>query len=89
MSKVSARVIGVTKITSKGQVTIPQSIRRSLSLKTGDSLVVDLEKNKVNLTPLPRKSLEEIYGSLPVQDPINFKKVRKAFKEEVAKRHSR
>ena len=89
MSKVSVRVIGVTKITSKGQVTIPQSIRRSLSLKTGDSLVVDLEKNKVNLTPLPRKSLEEIYGSLPVQEPINFKKVSKAFKEEVAKRHYR
>jgi hypothetical protein len=48
--------------------------------------MVNLENEKVALKPLPKKSLEEIYGSLPVSGPIDFKKVREIMEEEAAEK---
>jgi len=84
MKKVRSNGNNITKITSKGQITIPLDVRTRLNLKVGDRLVVNLEKEKVALKPLPKKSLEEIYGSLPVKRPIDFKKVREIMEEEAA-----
>ena len=37
------------RITQKGQVTIPHHIRSMLSIKTGDEVVFEMEKNKIVL----------------------------------------
>ena len=37
------------RVTQKGQVTIPRQIRSMLSIKTGDEVVFEMEKNKVVL----------------------------------------
>ncbi len=37
----------VTKISSKGQITIPISVRNKLKLKTGDKIVIIEEKWRV------------------------------------------
>ena len=34
------------RVTQKGQVTIPSQIRSMLSIKTGDEVVFELDKNK-------------------------------------------
>ena len=37
------------RVTQKGQVTIPSQIRSMLSIKTGDEVVFEMDKNKVVL----------------------------------------
>ena len=37
------------RITQKGQVTIPRHIRSMLSIKTGDEVVFEMDKNKIIL----------------------------------------
>jgi len=86
MKKVRSNNNNITKLTSKGQITIPLDVRTRLNLKAGDRLMVNLENEKVALKPLPKKSLEEIYGSLPVSGPIDFKKVREIMEEEAAEK---
>ncbi len=50
-------------ITSKGQITIPISIRKSLNLKTGDK--IDFEINEGNLRIIPAsKSVSDVFGFL-------------------------
>jgi AbrB family looped-hinge helix DNA binding protein len=40
-----------TAIRAKGQVTLPQSVRRALQLDEGDDLLVTVEDGRVVLTP--------------------------------------
>ena len=37
----------VAKISSKGQITIPVSVRNKLKLRTGDKIVIDNAKERV------------------------------------------
>ena len=39
-----------SKLTSKAQTTIPQSVRNALQLKPGDDLVYTIEKDRVTLS---------------------------------------
>jgi AbrB family looped-hinge helix DNA binding protein len=39
----------MSRVTQKGQVTIPRSIRSMLGINTGDEVVFEMEKNKVVL----------------------------------------
>ena len=40
-------------LSSKGQIVLPQDIRRMLGLQEGDKLAVSLKDRTVSLTPLP------------------------------------
>lgn len=42
----------LTKMTSKGQVTIPKKIREALDLRQGDVLRLDIEGDRAVLTKL-------------------------------------
>lgn len=51
----------MTRLTSKGQTTIPVEIRKALRLKEGDSVLFELDKGKVTLRradPLDRAFLK-------------------------------
>lgn len=53
-----------TTLTSKGQVTIPKTIRNYLDLHTGDKIAFVInENNEVMLKPVT-KTAEEVYGLL-------------------------
>jgi len=51
--------IETTKMSSKGQIVIPEDIRNRLGLKTGDKFLVMGEKDVVILKALSNPSLEE------------------------------
>ena len=51
--------IGTTKMSSKGQVVIPEEIRKQLKLKAGSQFVVVGDKGTVILKTLTRPPLEE------------------------------
>ncbi|HSW58935.1 MAG TPA: AbrB/MazE/SpoVT family DNA-binding domain-containing protein [Dehalococcoidales bacterium] len=51
--------IETTKMSSKGQIVIPEDIRNRLGLKTGDKFLVMGDKDVVILKALTNPSLEE------------------------------
>lgn len=51
-----------TSLTSKGQVTLPVSIRRKLRLKKGTILEVEIQNGKIVL--IPQKGFENLRGHL-------------------------
>jgi AbrB family looped-hinge helix DNA binding protein len=51
--------IETTKMSSKGQIVIPEDIRNRLGLKTGDKFLVLGDKDVVILKTLSNPSLEE------------------------------
>jgi len=51
--------IATTKMSSKGQVVIPEEIRKRLKLKKGSQFVVVSEKDMVILKAISPPSLEE------------------------------
>ena len=57
-----------TKITRKGQVTIPKEIRDRLFLKESDILIVSNENNKVVMEKM--SPFFELKGSVKVPDKI-------------------
>jgi AbrB family looped-hinge helix DNA binding protein len=50
-------------VTSKGQITIPKSVRNKLNLKTGDKVDFKISGKDVILVPVS-KSVEEVFGIL-------------------------
>ena len=53
-----------SKLTSKGQITIPYNIRQKLKLASGSKLEFILQKNTVMLVPIDNE-LENLCGILP------------------------
>jgi AbrB family looped-hinge helix DNA binding protein len=51
--------ISTTKMSSKGQVVIPEAIRKKLGLKSGDQFVVTGNKDIVILKSISPPSLDE------------------------------
>lgn len=80
----------ISKITSKGQVTIPEVIREALQLRTGDYL----EWQIADLTARVRKrtgSLDDLAGLLvrPGQAPVSVEQMNESVGEYLARKHGR
>jgi AbrB family looped-hinge helix DNA binding protein len=54
--------LATTKMSSKGQVVIPEKIRKRLKLKAGDQFVVVGEKDVVILKAISPPSMEDFDG---------------------------
>lgn len=50
------------KISSKHQIAVPASVRRKLSIKAGDYLLVEVEDGAIILVPKPIDPIEELRG---------------------------
>lgn len=66
--------MSVTTMTQKGQVTIPQKIRKSLNLDANTKLVVLRRGNEIILKPV--KDIRELRGALKVDTPQDLDYVR-------------
>ena len=80
----------VSKITSKGQVTIPIEVRRQLGLDTGAKIafVVDDEGN-VSLRPPTYPTIDSLRGAAGKLDtPMSWKEMRRiAIEDYVAEKY--
>lgn len=64
--------MSLATITSKGQVTIPKSIRESLHLRTGDRIeIVVKSSGEAVLRPVTKK-VDDVYGTLSRVDGKSF-----------------
>jgi len=57
-----------SRVTSKGQVTIPAEVRKALDIHQGDDLVFEVSSGShqiARLRVVKRRRLSELYGALP------------------------
>jgi len=75
-----------TKVTAKGQTTIPKPIRDALGLKPGDRVLFVRKRDEVMLVPVSH-TLGELRGSVtPRRKPEDFAQVRDEVKKARGKR---
>ena len=58
----------VVRLSSKGQLVIPKSIREALRLKTGTRFDVSVQKGKIILDPVQTSAVDALYGKYPDVD---------------------
>lgn len=73
-----------TRLTSKGQVTIPQEIRSRLGLKPRDTVVFELEGDAVKIKPARSKVLEGYGAVAPSKRPEDWQEIRAAIEQAIA-----
>jgi AbrB family looped-hinge helix DNA binding protein len=52
----------ITKINSRNQITLPQTVREKLNVKAGDLLLMDVQDSIVILIPLPESNTNRLQG---------------------------
>ena len=68
--------MSISRMTSKGQVTIPAEVRKALAIEQGDDLVFEVNPDQTaRLRVLKRQRLSELYGALPATRPFPGKSV--------------
>lgn len=67
-----------TKLTKKGQVTIPCQYRERLHLNTGTVLVVEMKKNKIMIEK-PKMNIENLFGAWKNLNDETLKEIKKAW----------
>lgn len=55
-----------TKVSTKGQIVIPQPVRRRLGIRAGDTLDVAVEKDRIVMTAPKRKR----FKARIIKDPV-------------------
>jgi AbrB family looped-hinge helix DNA binding protein len=85
------RRMPISRVTSKGQVTIPSEVRKALDIEQGDDLVFELREDQTaRLRVAKRRRLSDFYGSLPPQQPFPGKEaVREEAGRELGRRAKR
>ncbi len=79
----------ITRVTSKGQVTIPVEIRRALGIKPRDRVAFTLEDGVATVAKVASE-LDAIAGSVQhTSGPVDFKKLREAAAEGRLERYLR
>lgn len=78
-------MIGYSVVNTKGQVTIPAPMRRSLLVEPGETVVITKVADAVMIKPVP--DVFSLRGSVkPRTRPENFKAMRKNFIEYLGSR---
>jgi AbrB family looped-hinge helix DNA binding protein len=77
-----------SKLTIRGQTTIPKPIREYLGLEPGDRVLFVLKESEVVLQPV-KDTLLDLRGSVePRERPEDFDKVRSEVRKRLSKRSS-
>ncbi len=74
-----------TTLTEKGQVTIPQEIRRLLGLHPKDKVRFEVDGDVVRIKQASSKLLQAFGAVKPMQKAEHFQEIREKFEEELAR----
>lgn len=75
---------GISTITQRGQVVIPQSIRKFLGLKPQDKLFFEAKEDKIIVKPI--LSINEALGMIKTKKVVSKKEYKKAIVGQVVKK---
>jgi len=73
-----------TIVTTRGQVTIPQEIRRIMGLQPGDRVCFEVEREVVKIRRVSSKILQWFGSVTPRNGPEDFREMREEFEKGVA-----
>jgi antitoxin PrlF len=75
--------MSISRVTSKGQVTIPADVRKALAIEQGDDLLFDVAPDQTaRLRVIKRQRLSDLYGVLRATPPYPGKE---AIREQVGR----
>lgn len=82
-----------TKLSSKGQVVLPKSVREAHGWAPGTEFVIESTSDGVTLrarTPFPRTELRQVFGSVPYRGPAkSLEDMDAGIRRAVAKQYRR
>ena len=73
-----------TTVTEKGQVTIPQEIRRIMGLHPKDRVRFEIEGDEVKISRASSRLIQGYGAVTPRTKPEDYENLRKTFEEGVA-----
>ncbi|MDE2481029.1 MAG: AbrB/MazE/SpoVT family DNA-binding domain-containing protein [bacterium] len=80
--------MALVKLTSKGQMTLPQEIRARFGLEAGDRLFVEIEDGRIVLTPKTLR-IADLVGILPKpRRAVSVEEMNDTIAEEASKHGS-
>jgi AbrB family looped-hinge helix DNA binding protein len=71
-------------VTAKGQITIPQKIRRIMGLQPHDKVRFEVVGDTISIRRVSSKLLQWFGSATPMEKPEDLSKVREAFEKAVA-----
>ncbi len=74
------------KVSKKGQITIPKSIREKLKIEKDGAVLFLVEDNEIKLKGVPGVQSEQLAGSLKkyAKECVPLKEIRKKIQGEIA-----
>ena len=79
--------MGVTKMTRKGQITIPKDVRENLNVGPSDYVVVVMDGDHAIIYPARGRKLADLKGRLPATRPYpGTDEIRKQVGRKMAER---
>jgi len=75
------------KVSKKGQITIPKSIRKKLNIRENGAVLFIIENGEVKLKGVPAGAAESLAGSLKeyAERYVPLDKVREKIQEDIAR----
>jgi AbrB family looped-hinge helix DNA binding protein len=58
----------LVRLSSKGQLVIPKSLRQELGLEPGDQFHLEIEEDRLVLEPVTRSVVDQLYACLADSD---------------------
>lgn len=74
------KVMQISTITTKGQITIPAALRKRLGLQQGDEVAFIIENGKVVLMPV-EKNIEAAFGLVKASRTVSLEAMEKAIRK--------
>ena len=71
-------------ITSKGQITIPKTVREALDLDAGDQVVFVVDGERVSLHPVRRRGLRRLQSIAKGRAPVHDRAAERAAAQKLA-----
>ena len=71
-----------TKVTSKGQMTLPKAVREALNINTGDYLELEVQGRKLIVKTAPKQSeimIMKNFAELQSKDTLTLQQLRDCF----------
>lgn len=76
----------LARVQSRGQITLPADIRRAAGIEPGTALYIEVVgKGEIRLSVLPKLTPDELRERYPIEEPIDWPRVREEWQDEAAR----